>query len=285
MVRHYRAFAPFMSAFGALLASTLLFGHLAAQNEPAKGKEEEARQEQQLKNMKRSVRQYTASLGDDRNHKLTLQEDALIRYSNPVFGTKDGAIFLWCDNGRPQAIVKLHTQDNEFFAHEWQSLSESSIVVERGEKIVWNPTTAGIKFREVPEAPKPAESATECLRQMKSLAGKFSATYKQVDEPKPADLRLLIQPIFRYERNKDAKYLDGAIFGFSLGTAPLALLLLEARHTGDTRRWFYGFARTGTGPTAASYGDKEIYSVERYDFKRDPTQPFFWMPRQPVPKE
>jgi hypothetical protein len=85
------------------LASVLLSGRLDAANDPEKDKEDEARREQNLKNMKRSAAQHTLTSSDTDKRTFKYQESALLRSSNPVSGTKDGATFLWTDRGRPQA--------------------------------------------------------------------------------------------------------------------------------------------------------------------------------------
>ena len=121
---------------------------------------------------------------------------------------------------------------------------------------------------------------------MKSMAGKFSSNYTQLPgESKPDELRLLNQPLFRFETKDDAKSLDGAIFGFARGTAPLGLLLLEAFKSGDGYRWNYAFARMGTGKLTATYSEKEIFSVGKFDYRGDLKQTFLYLARQPVPKE
>jgi hypothetical protein len=118
---------------------------------------------------------------------------------------------------------------------------------------------------------------------MKSLAGKFSATY--TDNVNPLNLRLLIQPVYRFEPGDKPRDPDGAMFAFANGTNPMAILLLEARQVGESRKWHYAFARTGTGAVAAQYDEKEIFSADKYDNRLDPTQTFFLVRKQPVPKE
>jgi hypothetical protein len=264
----------------------LCCGPLGAADEPGKEKGDEARREAQLKNLKRSAAQYTVSPADDRKRPFKFREEPVLRFSNPITGCKDGGIYLWVDRGRPRAIVKVFTYDNEHFTHEWQSLSEGALVAERDGKSVWNPTDPGVVFRELAGAPKPAESAAERLRQMKALAEKFSATY--ADGPpstKPLELRMLIRPVFRFEPGDDQSGPDGAAFAFANGTNPMALLLLEARPVGESRKYYYALARTATGEVAARYDEKDIFSTKRYDFPGDPKQTFFVLPRQRVPKE
>lgn len=270
----------------AVLACVLGCDPLGAADEPVADKEDEARREEQLKNLRRSAAQYVVSPADDRKRPFKFREGAVLRFSNPVTGCKDGALYLWVGHGRPQAVAKVYTYDNEHFSHEFQSLFEGAVVAERDGKSVWNAADPGVTFHELADAPGPAPSAAERLRQMKALAGKFSATY--VNGPPGTtslDLRLLIQPVFRFEPGDDRRGPDGAVFAFASGTNPMAILMLEARPVGEGRKWHYAFARTASGAVAARYDGKEVFSVSRYDFRYNPTQTFLLLPRQPLPKE
>jgi hypothetical protein len=266
------------------LAGGALGGRLGAADEPAKDPEEDARRERRLKDMTRSAAQHTLASADTPKQTFTFREAALLRSSNPVSGTKDGAIFLWIDRGRPQVALKVFTFDNKSYAHAWLSLSEAPLTAERGGKVIWNPSEPGVTFREVPDAPKPAETATERLRQMRALAGKFTSTYtaKHLDN-KPFELRLLTQPLYRYET--DNARADGAVFAFAQSTASVALLVVESRSTRDGARWHYAFASLVSGPVTVKYGDKEVASIEKDYSKRDRTKPYLELHGQPVPKE
>jgi hypothetical protein len=110
-------------AFGMILASSMLGGQIDARDEPNEvpGKDkEEAQRELQLKNMRRSAAQYSISPAEDRKRLFKFHETAIMRFSNPVFAAKDGAVYIWTDRGRPQAIMKLYTYDEEHFNHEFQ---------------------------------------------------------------------------------------------------------------------------------------------------------------------
>jgi len=91
--------------------------------------------------------------------------------------------------------------------------------------------------------------------------------------------------MFRYEPADKQRDPDGAVFAFANGTNPMAILLLEARQVGESRKWHYAFARTGTGAVAAKYGEKEVFSADKYDHRRDPTQTFLQLWKLPVSKE
>jgi hypothetical protein len=89
-----------------------------------------------------------------------------------------------------------------------------------------------MQLREISGAPRPAEKRAERLRQTKTLSAKFSATYTALkSDGKPFELRILTQPLLRYETEDDDYDADGALYGYVQSTAPVALLLLESRQT------------------------------------------------------
>jgi hypothetical protein len=271
-------------ATGAILASVLFCGHFLAKDDP--DKDEEARREQRLKSMKSFAGEYKIFAADDRKRQFKFHEDALIRFNNPVARMKDGAVYLWSDHGRPQAVIRFWSFDVVRFEHALLSLSERPLVAERDGNVKWNPTEPGITFRELSDAPKPSDSAQGRLRQMKTLAERFSATInKHPGETNPVELRLLVQPLFRYETNNEREYLDGAVFTFAMGTAPQMFLLFEARPKGDNYRWYYAFARFTYWSMTAKDGDKEVFSAEEIPWTVDPKRTFQWLPPQRFVKD
>ena len=62
-------------------------------------------------------------------------------------------------------------------------------------------------------------------------------------------------------------------------------LLLEARKSGPGYRWHYAFARITAWAVTARQGDKEVFSAEKYPFRRDPDSTFLWLPARPLPKQ
>jgi hypothetical protein len=237
-----------------------------------------------LKDMTRSAAQHALASDGTLRRTFKFREAALLRSSNPVSGTKDGAVFLWTDRGRPAVALKVFTYDNKSYAHAWLSLSEGALTAARGGRVIWHPAEPGVVFREVPGAPKPAETAAARLTQMRAVAGKFTSTYTATHlDNRPFELRLLAQPLYRYA-TADAKA-DGAVFAFVQSTATVALLLLESRSTRDGPRWYAAFASLVSGPVKVRYGDKEIASVERDYSSTDRTRPYLQLHGQPVPKE
>jgi hypothetical protein len=289
MIRQIARLFPSGSVLGGL-AAALFCGPLCgltlrAADEPQKDNEQEAQREQQLKNMQRSAAQYALSSADTPKRVFKFHETPVIRPSNPITGTKDGALYVWTDHGRPQALLKFFTFNNKTYSHAWLSLSENKFVAERNGKVIWSPAEPGIKWREIAGAPQPAETAAKRLRQMKTEAAKFTATYTAVHlGAKPFELRILPQPLLRYETDDDYRA-DGALFGYVQSTTPVGLLLLESRQTEGGHRWHYAYSSLVTGPVTARYGDQDIFSLERDSASTDPKQPFVLFRSLPVPKE
>jgi hypothetical protein len=267
------------------LSAAAFCGPLGVADEPEKAKEEETQRGEGLKNMKRSAAQYALLSADAPQRAFKFHETPAMRSSNAIGGSIDGVLYLWTDHGRPQAVLKLYTFNSKTYTHAWLSLSESPFVAERNGKVIWSPAEPGIKLREIPGAPQPAETAAKRLRQMKTLAAKFSATYTALNsDGKPFELRILTQPLLRYETDDDDRA-DGALFGYVQSTAPVGLLLLESRQTRDGHRWHYAYSSLTSGLVTARYGDEQVFSLERGNSHRDPQQPYLLFHSQPVPKE
>jgi hypothetical protein len=272
------------SVWGAL-ATVIVCGPIGAFDEPEKDKAEQTQADQNLKNMQRAAAQYVLSTPAPSKQPFKLRETAIMRTSNPITSTTDGALFVWTDHGRPQALLKFFTFNNKTYSHAWLSLSDGIFSAERNGKVVWSPTEPGIKLQVLPGSPPPAETAAKRLRQMKTLAEKFSATYTAVHlAATPVELRFLNQPLLRYETDDDDQA-DGALFGYAQSTTPIGILLIESLPTKDGRSWHYAFSSLVTGPVTARYEDREVFSLERDRASTDPQLPFVLFRSVPIPKK
>jgi len=130
----------YASMLGAVLVGLMLCSQPHAKSDP--DKDEVARQEQRLKNMSLFAEKYTIFSAEDRKKQFKFHENALFRFNNPVTGsgTKDGTLYMWSERGRPQAILKFYTFNNESYAQIFLSLSERTLVAEREGNVKWNPT-------------------------------------------------------------------------------------------------------------------------------------------------
>lgn len=118
--------------------------------------------------------------------------------------------------------------------------------------------------RAIEGAEPPANSPARRLVQMRELARRFRASsYK--DDGAPNELRLMPQPLFRYQDNAQGT-VDGALFAFAEGNDAEALLLIEATTSarGAGGRWRYTLARMTSYRVAVRLDDQEVFVVEAY---------------------
>ena len=190
---------------------------------------------------KREAAAYTIRLeGSDRP--LTLQPEPVLKWSNPVVGTIYGDVFIWTDRGAAggrgldlQVLLAARPPGQRV-----PLAGAGSALAARNGSVVWTPSRPGLELKPIPDAPAPADSASARLRQMRALAQEFTGrqtTREGVDR----DMRLLAQPIYRYENTK-GDLIDGGLFVFVLGTDPEVFLLIEARRPAS------GAAPSGVSP-------------------------------------
>ena len=191
---------------------------------------------------------------------LTLRAEPALTWTNPLRETDGGLVFLWLDNGRPAVAAcfyRARWEGKLTEAHEFHSLAPTALDVTLKGQPIWEPEAAGVTFRAIPDAPRPAPDAPGRLRQMRALAREFRV---QVDPgAKGTDLRPLSQPIYRYESTPA----DGALFAFVLTTDPEALLLIEAREEKGQPAWHYAFARMTDHALEARLRDRTVWEVPK----------------------
>jgi hypothetical protein len=211
---------------------------------------------------KAEAAEYVVHLASRQTEKLALEKEPVLRWTNPARTGEDGATFVWTLGGRPEMIGTIFTYrlGNKISRkHEYHSLATEPLGAEFRGKQVWTPSAAGVKFAPITGAPAPAGSSRLRLTQMKALAREFSASIK--DEGESYQLRLLTQPLFRYEP-EDKRVLDGALFAYSLGTDPEVLLMIEARPVKDGHQWQFAFARFHYVELKALHKDREVFRAE-----------------------
>jgi hypothetical protein len=161
--------------------------------------------------------------------------------------------------------MELWTQadDSGNWYHVVHSLSVGLVTAEIGGGLWWSPRRPGIQLKPLPGAPAPATKKVARLRQMKQLARRFSAHQFWDPNNQRSELRLLPQPIHRYE-DPGAGLLDGAVFTFVHGTDTEIILLIELlRRKADSSAWQYGLARLGHAEFHASLDGREVWQQER----------------------
>ena len=247
---------------------------VALADEPA-GKEDAERKER-LEFMKQQAAAYEITLSDSKSTKLTLHDEPLLRFSNPVGGVPDGIVVMWKDGHRPAIFAQVFQTKGGLWVHECQSLATAGLAMRRGEEAKWKPEKSADDFRPLKNAPAAAESAAKRLVQMKGLAAAFSATddfkiSSQDKETTRHELRLLPTPVYRYQ-DASAGILDAAVFAFVHGTDPEVFLVLENR---DKEGWVYGLAPMTCWGVNVSHKGTEVWSVPERLGKSKITDPYY----------
>ena len=75
-------------------------------------------------------------------------------------------------------------------------------------------------------------------------------------------MRLLLQPIYRYEHT-EGDLIDGALFVFVHAGDPEVFLQIEARKVGDGVQWQYSLARFNSVFLAVKLKGREVWKVEQ----------------------
>src|SRR5581483_12037397 len=175
---------------------------------------------------------------------------------------------VWPHNGRPVAVASVYPW-NGSMTHEFDSLSRDGKLVARDQgRVIWSPATPGVEVKDVPNAPKPAKSPAERLRQMKAIAAEFRATMTgwAGDNSDREELRLLPRPLYRYElagaKAPEPPLIDGGLFAYVQGTDPEAVLALEAVGTADKAVWQYAFVRATSGGLEVKLGNDVVWTAK-----------------------
>jgi hypothetical protein len=219
----------------------------------------------------------TALLGQMR----TLAEETKVRYAegaeqpelakSPVFRYDDqprqlidATLWVWTDQNRPAAFLKVEAMDR--VAKKWAfcfaSASEQALTGEWPRAAKFHAKEPGAKFAKVPDADPVSDRGTERKRQLRGLGRNFSAQIaKDRGDRDKETMRLLATPVMEYA-DPDSKLPLGAVLGFaSNGTNPDMLLILEARKTADGLAWHFAPLRMTDGGITLSYGKKSVWQT------------------------
>lgn len=228
--------------------------------------------------MKNSLAHCEMRAADSAKESYHLLAEPVLRFTNTIGDSRDGAIFLWLDDkDRPVAAVQVF-QTRGPLLQEWTSLSEAPLIATKLTQPDWTPPRGGVELKPIPGAPKPAAEAKERLRQMHELTRDFSARdFFRGATWQP--LRLMPKPLARYGR-PESNVVDGALFAFVLTTDPEAFVMLEARTGKDGLEWQYAFARMSGYPLEGSWKGRVVWRLD-YGAMRKADETFYHIPFEP----
>jgi hypothetical protein len=221
-----------------------------------------------LRRMLSDLSEHEFSVAVEPAQKLTLSSEPVLRWSNPIRSVDDAAVFVFSSKYRPElvATVMSYRDDSKNLrrAYELLSISEDRLAAVRSGARVWRSEKPGVSWRDVPDAPAPAATATQRRRQMHELTSKFHVAVQS--DKNRYELRLLSQPLYRYESAK-GKILDGALFAFVEGTDPELILAVEAGS--DDPKWKFAVGRMTRWEIEVRYGEKVVGELPQITGARD----------------
>ncbi len=264
---------------GALFASLALFGVWAegGEDEPPK-----STADQRQAFAEKAAGDYRFVLDGRGQGNVVLHGGPLLRWNNKVVREDDGMLFLWNagKQRRPVASAQFFLVETDWH-HEFQSLwpgrFEAHWQGTNDGSWNWRPTRPGLRWVRADRIDAPAQSANQRLRQMKSIAERFTASMDEEGTfENPEQLWLLTTLLYRYAA-RDQGVLDGAIFVFAQGTNFEILMLIEADVSSPSAQsWRYGFARMSCFWLRVHRSGQEVWSADRESVPTpDPGSPYF----------
>ena len=202
----------------------------------------------------------------DTKQSLPFVDRPVLRYSNPVGLSSDGATFLWLAGTRPAAVVSFSLRrPNNAVYRECTSLWPHPLDCWHNGASIWSPKIGGLLEQRLPDAPAPAMSEARRLSQIRDISKRFSSTWHHSRTNERTELNILPTPIYRFTSESDG-ILDGALFAFVITNDPEMLLLLEAvRDKPDAAAyWRYSLARMSSLKEVVRFDDQEIWTVPHY---------------------
>jgi hypothetical protein len=218
---------------------------------------------------RREAASWELSLDGPPQTKLELRREPVLRWSNPEAGRVYGSVFLWTAGGRPLVVGTVY----KWYAPltdrtgELVTLSPRAMTAEKNGRKLWSPGAGLVEFKPIPGAPVPDAGPKTRLPQIRRLAREFAPelTDKRLEtKGTPKQLRLLDQPLYQYGPAAGG-LIEGALFAFTVGTDPEALLLIEARETDAGRQWHYALARLNRDGVRVRHKEQEVWSVPYLD--------------------
>jgi len=266
---------PICVVLGAILLTS---SHPAVAEEPDSRSPEEA--SQRLERMKaRAVETEISVIRNGESQRAEMQETPVFRYDDQPRRILDGTLWAWGQSGRPVALCKVEDYmskgENRLWVQCLTSLSSERISAKWKDGREWSATKPGLEMKELPERLPPHGNPRLRLTQFRQMARRFSATLSDPRNDDRQEMRLLPQPVCRYN-DRESGLVDGAIFGLaSNGTNPDACLVLEIRESGEGQFvWKFGIAAMTAHAVEVKLDSNVVWSKK---FTGDPNDYDNWM--------
>ena len=213
---------------------------------------------------RRVAGEYRMTAGET-DEPLTLLEKPVLKWSQPVRGGEDGAVYLWLDRGRPAVIGTYFIWPDKVgrfgVTHELHRLTAKNLAGQWRGQVRWLPETDAVIWRPLGDVEPPDAMASRRAIQARQIARRFAASSRNKQEEN-SELRLQPRPFFQYEGTADDGWLGGSLFSIVHGTDTELILWLEARPDKSGARWHYAFARMSDLRLTATLDGKEVWSAD-----------------------
>lgn len=211
---------------------------------------------------------------------LKLLPVPLMRYSDQPTSIVDATLWAFTDaRERPLVLQKIEAYGRPYptkWLYAMFSLCDGLVDAQWRDGQQWRSTKPGIELRPLPDGPKAAENRAARLRQIKDIARRFSATWSHPGLGR--GMRLLSQPLHRYE-HPESGLQNGAVIGFAAkGTNPDAVMVIElhGKEPADST-WKYGLSRMTNAQVTVRLDQKEVWSVSCIPTPAGPAKYDTWL--------
>lgn len=221
--------------------------------------------------------------GGDKRTTAELVPSPVMSYTDEPRRIVGATLWVLGKTGRPAALCKVEHYDNPQRTNPWfyclGSLSPELIAVEFQDGQTWEATKPGMELKDLPDSPAPSDTRAGRLRQLKDLSRRFSGTLTDTPINRRQEMRLLPQPLYRYE-NASAGLVDGALFGLtSNGTNPDAILAVELHQDAQKKAtWQFALAGMTDGEVSIVLDRKLEVWQKPYTFgkAKQPAMVYLW---------
>lgn len=212
------------------------------------------------------------------NDAVPLRDVPVLVFGDSARANGNGTLWAFGKTGRPLAMLELYqpTGRNENWIHAVSLTSPGLVALKTPLGSKWTPEKSQITPQLFPKADKPAAKETVRLRQLKEMSRRFTAHEFWDPENSRFELRLLVQPVLRYQDAK-SQIQDGAVFALAHRTNPEVVVLIEAiGNSPEEAKWHYGLARMGSAEMHVAIDDEEVWKVDRaVGVVGKPTDPYW----------
>lgn len=197
-------------------------------------------------------------------------EKPVLLYGDAARANERGSLWAFGKPGRPAALVELFQMTNQSANPIWiygltrTADADIRVRLPADAEWTWTPRKSDLTFKPLMNAGVPGNTPSARLRQMKDASRRFAAHEFWEPNNSRFELRLLVQPIHRYE-DAAKKIVDGAVFVFAHGTNPEATLFLEAVQGTEGPEWQYGVGRSCQAEFHVLLDDKDVHTGPRLD--------------------